>query len=50
MPQHLRIEVENIHVGRFTSYNKDEQDSTIYDITLCVPELETDFFISDVDT
>ena len=50
MPQHLRVEIENVLVGRLTTYNKDEGNDTIYDITLCAPELETDFFITNVDT
>ena len=49
MPQHLRIEVEGRLAGRLTTYNKGRGIAQ-YDVTLCVPELQTDFFLSDVDT
>lgn len=50
MPQHLRVEVEDSMVGRLTTYNKDGCGNTLYDLTLCIQELETDFFLPGVDT
>lgn len=47
MPQHLNIEVEGKLVGRLTTSNKDD---TLYDITLCVPELGFDILLHDVNT
>jgi hypothetical protein len=47
MPQYLKIEVEGTIIGLFSTGNK---GGTIYDISLQVPEIGTDYSIPDVDT
>ena len=47
MPQHLKIEVEGQQVAELRTRNKGE---TLYNVRLCVPELETECFHPNVNT